>query len=94
MVISLQTTCKQIICVETVLTLLRVTGVSLILPKCPFFKCGIDYFGHMIQSQSLAVSDRATKATEGFQTPSNVSELRLFLGLCNVNDALCRISLE
>jgi hypothetical protein len=67
-----------------VLTLLGKAGLSLKLTKCHFFKETVDYLGHVIRPGKLAVAEKNTDALRKAQPPRTQTELRSFLGLCNV----------
>ena len=67
-----------------VLRLLQKAGLTLKLPKCEFFRESVDYLGHIISPGKLNVAHRATEAFSKALPPRNVTELRSFLGLCNV----------
>lgn len=70
--------------VDEVLTVLSDAGVSLKLKKCDFFTNRVDYLGHVIHPGKLEVASRNTDAIKGFQEPRTQTQLRSFLGLCNV----------
>jgi RNase H-like domain found in reverse transcriptase/Reverse transcriptase (RNA-dependent DNA polymerase)/Integrase zinc binding domain len=67
-----------------VLDLLRNAGVTLRLKKCHFFKKRVKYLGHIVTPGKLEVDDRNTMAIQMAKIPVNRTELRSFLGLCNV----------
>ena len=69
---------------RTVLDLLKNAGVSLKLKKCHFFQKSCDYLGHKIGPGKLEVAQKCRDAIRKAIPPKNVSELRSFLGLCNV----------
>ncbi len=68
-----------------VLELLKQAGVTLKLPKCKFFCETVDYLGHVIRPGRLALAETNTRALQEVKHPQNQTELRSFLGLCNVN---------
>ena len=70
--------------VEEILRTLREAGVSLKIAKCEFFKNTVKYLGHVIKPGKLEVDAVATKALKGLKHPRTQTELRSFLGLCNV----------
>ena len=69
---------------KEVLTLLQGAGMSLKLRKCNFFAQQVDYLGHVIRPGLLQVAERNTEAVKRFKHPTTQTELRSFLGLCNV----------
>ena len=69
---------------EEVLSLLYGAGLSLKLTKCHFFKDTVDYLGHVIRPGKLEVAVKNTEALRNARPPVNQTELRSFLGLCNV----------
>ena len=69
---------------DEVLTLLGTAGLSLKLAKCFFFKDTVDYLGHVIRPGKLAVAVKNTDSLRSALPPTTQTELRSFLGLCNV----------
>ena len=67
-----------------VLRLLHTAGMSLKLAKCAFFDTSITYLGHVIHPGRLEVERRNVIAIERARAPTNQTELRSFLGMCNV----------
>jgi hypothetical protein len=53
------------------------------LEKCSFAQEKIKFLGHIIQQGCIRMDQDKVKAIEEWQPPSNVSELRSFLGLAN-----------
>ena len=70
--------------VDEVLQALRSAGVTLKLRKCKFFSNSVDYLGHVITPGKLHVATTNTNAVKGFKEPTTQTELKSFLGLCNV----------
>ncbi|CAN8067637.1 unnamed protein product [Agarophyton chilense] len=70
--------------VRTILSSLRSAGITLRLDKCQFFSGTVDYLGHVIRPGKLQVSTRTRDAIRAAKSPTNQTELRSFLGLCNV----------
>ena len=53
------------------------------LEKCTFLLSSVEYLGHTISREGLKTSDSKVKAISNAPAPSNVSELRSFIGLIN-----------
>ena len=72
--------------VDQVLTLLREAGVKLKLKKCFFFHERVKYLGHVITPGRLSVANtaKATCAVREASFPESITQLRSFLGACNV----------
>ena len=70
--------------VRTVLTLLQSAGISLKLKKCAFFTAAVDYLGHRIKPGKLEVASETCDAIRHAQPPTTQTEIRSFIGLCNV----------
>ena len=70
--------------VAEALTLLGNAGLSLKLSKCHFFSETVDYLGHVIRPGRLGVAEKNTTALRTAPLPRTQTELRSFLGLCNV----------
>jgi hypothetical protein len=69
---------------DEVLALLYGAGLSLKLSKCNFFRDTVSYLGHVIHPGKLEVAVKNTEALKGAKPPTNQTQLRSFLGLCNV----------
>jgi RNase H-like domain found in reverse transcriptase len=67
-----------------VLTLLGNAGLSLELKKCHFFSKTVDYLGHVIRPGRLGVAEQNTTALKTAPLTRTQTELRSFLGLCDV----------
>ena len=68
---------------EEVLRRLLEAGVHFKKEKCVFFTPQVEYLGHLINKEGLHPSPSKVKAVKDAPTPSNLSELRAFLGLIN-----------
>ena len=53
------------------------------LSKCEFLKNEVEYLGHHISALGISVDQHKVEAIKSWPTPTNVSELRSFLGLAN-----------
>jgi hypothetical protein len=69
---------------DEVLGLLRTAGASLKLKKCHFFQTKVNYLGHVIYPGKLAVAQKNIDTLEKAVYPTKRTELRSFLGMCNV----------
>jgi Reverse transcriptase (RNA-dependent DNA polymerase) len=69
---------------DTVLHRIYRAGLYLNLKKCFFFKETVNYLGHVIRPGKLAMAEKNTRALREAKPPTTQTELRLFLGLCNV----------
>jgi RNase H-like domain found in reverse transcriptase len=54
------------------------------LKKFHFLKDTVDYLGHVIRPGQLSVAEKNTAALKDMMHPTTQTELRSFLGLCNV----------
>lgn len=52
---------------------------------CFFFGDKIDYPGHVIKAGKLIMSDKETDSIRELKQPTNMTDLKLFLDLCNVS---------
>jgi hypothetical protein len=69
---------------DHVLTLLSNAGVTLKLSKFRFFQDSVDYLGRVICPGKLAVAQKNIDTLAQAHYPSTRTELRSFLGMCNV----------
>jgi hypothetical protein len=69
---------------DAVLHRLYRAGLSLNSKKCFFFNETVNYLGHVIRLGKLAVAEKNTRALREAKPPTTQTELRSFLGLCNV----------
>ena len=51
------------------------------LSKCTFYQKEIQYLGHIISTQGIAVDPSKIKAIKEWPIPRNVSEVRSFMGV-------------
>ncbi|RXN04226.1 putative protein K02A2.6-like protein [Labeo rohita] len=68
---------------DQVLTRLEKYGLKLQCEKCEFFKQSLEFLGHYIDATGLHKSPEKIKAIMEAPTPTNVSQLRSFLGMIN-----------
>ena len=68
---------------DVVLNHLEKAGVRLKLSKCEFMLPSVEYLGHRITAQGLKPTDEKIQAIRDAPTPTNVSQLKSFLGLLN-----------
>ena len=70
--------------VDQVLEALHRANVTIKLKKCDFFTNKVKYLGHIIEPGKLSVDKVRVKALEETVPPENKTQLRAFIGLCNV----------
>jgi len=70
---------------NTVLTLLGKHGVTLKAQKCHLFRDEVEYLGHVVRPGRLSVNEKNPKAIKNAVFPKTQTQLRSFLGMCNVN---------
>jgi len=75
---------KHISHVDNVLQILHQAGVTLKLKKSEFFRKSVDYLGHRLRPGKLAILDSGTEALREAQYPRNQTQLKSYLGSCNV----------
>lgn len=68
---------------NTVLSCLKNAGIYLKQGKCKFIMSEVEYLGHIISAEGLKPSKSEVKPIEEAPVPTNVSELKYFLGLVN-----------
>ena len=65
---------------------LKESGFHLRMDKCKFFKDTVEYLGHVIDSQGIHSHPAKIDAITNMQYPTNIAELRSFLGMVNYYD--------
>lgn len=68
---------------ENVVSKLRKVNLKLNMKKCSFLKSEIMFLGHEISAEGIKPGNHKVEAVANFKTPSNLHELRQFLGLCS-----------
>ena len=68
---------------EMVLTKLGEAGLKLKPSKCHFAQQQVQYLGHLISKDGVAVDPSKVEAVTSYPQPTDVKELRGFLGLAN-----------
>lgn len=66
---------------QQVFEIIQQHGFFIKLSKCSFAKQQIEYLGHCISSQGVATDKSKIEAVQQWLVPSNLKELRGFLGL-------------
>ena len=70
--------------VDEILTALGEAGGTLKIKKCKVFSKTVEYLGHVIKPGKLEIDNANTKSLRGAKPATTKTELRSFLGLCNV----------
>lgn len=68
---------------HTVLERMQKAGITLNVEKCDLSKQVVTFLGHVISNSGISPDPRKTEAVTKMVEPSNVSELRSFLGMVN-----------
>ncbi|XP_061735502.1 uncharacterized protein K02A2.6-like [Nerophis ophidion] len=68
---------------DNVLTRLEKHGIRVKLSKCQFFQSSVEYLGHRIDKTGLHPTEEKVTAITNAPEPTNVTELKSFLGLLN-----------
>jgi hypothetical protein len=66
---------------HTVLSLLQQHSLFVKTSKCSFVQTRLEYLGHLISAKGVATDPAKTEAMLTWPRPTNVTELRGFLGL-------------
>ena len=66
-----------------VLGILDKAGIRLNRPKCFFMRPSVEYLGHIIDENGIHPTDEKVRAIKEAPRPTNVTELRAFLGIIN-----------
>jgi hypothetical protein len=73
----------QIQNLRSVFIRLRGANLKLSPKKCTLFKRQLKFLGHIVSKNSVATDPEKLEAVKSWPTPTNVSEVRRFLGLCS-----------
>jgi hypothetical protein len=60
------------------------------LSKCSFYQSRIHYLGHVISGEGIAVDPAKVEAIMEWPAPTNVTEVRSFMGLARILSTVCR----
>ena len=66
-----------------VLERLNQARIKLKMEKCEFDKSKVEYLGHVVSAEGISPSRSKMEAIQNAPDPSNVTELKAFLGLLN-----------
>jgi Reverse transcriptase (RNA-dependent DNA polymerase) len=69
---------------DEVLSILYGAGLSLKLAKCAFLRETVNFLGHIIRPGKLEVFSKTMDVLKTAKAPTTQTELRSFLGICNV----------
>ena len=69
--------------VSKVLNTLNANGIKISVKKCDFFSDRVSFLGHDISSEGIQKSEDFIRKVRAYPKPTNVTEMRQFLGLCN-----------
>ena len=68
---------------EKVFDRLQRAGLKLKAKKCNLFATKVSYLGHIISCEGIATDPEKIKAVAEWPIPTNVTEVRSFLGMCS-----------
>ena len=68
---------------KKVLSTLMRAGIKVKVSKCEFFKKRIAFLGHEISTEGIQKAPEFINKIKEYPKPSNVTEMRQFLGLAN-----------
>lgn len=77
---------------RTVLQVLRDSQLYAKFSKCDFYKDQIQYLGHVISVEGIAVDPEKIRTIMEWTTPKNVANIRSFLGLAGYYHCLSKVS--
>lgn len=74
---------KHVELVEEVLKILARHNIKIKVSKCQFFEEEVQFLGHVISEDGIKKSEAYVEKVVNFPKPTNVNEIRRFLGLIN-----------
>lgn len=75
---------------QTIFDQLRTANLTLKPTKCTLGCSKVRFIGHIFSKAGVAVDKEKTKAIETFPTPTNVSQIKSFLGVCQYYRKFCK----
>ncbi len=69
--------------IALVLKILRVNCLTVKLTKCEFFAAKVEFLGHAVSATGIGMEPCKTRAITNWPLPSDIHELRSFIGLAN-----------
>lgn len=75
---------------DEVLTRLEKHGVRVKMSKCQFFQSSVEYVGHCVDQEGLHPTEEKVAAINKAPEPTNVTELKSYLGLLNYYNVSCK----
>ncbi len=72
--------------IDHVLNQLTMAGAKITLHKGQWCKTKVNYVGLLVGRNGIMPQSNRTQAIQSIKTPTNISELRSFLGVCNTHD--------
>ncbi len=79
-IIHSRTVAEHVAHVRVVLARLREHKFYVKLRKCEFFQPSIEFLGHVIDAEGLHIAKSKLSVVQEWPAPTNVSEVRSFLG--------------
>uniref|UniRef100_A0AAZ3NPL7 ribonuclease H n=1 Tax=Oncorhynchus tshawytscha TaxID=74940 RepID=A0AAZ3NPL7_ONCTS len=81
--VSAPTIGEHLVVLDKVMSRLEKYGVRMKRSKCEFLQDSVEYLGYTIDAQGLHPTNSKVEAIVNAPAPTNISELRSFLGLLN-----------
>lgn len=72
---------QHLVDLKEVLTRLESAGLSVKLEKCQFCRSELTFLGYNVTTDNVRTNEDKVRAVTDFRTPSNVKQVRQFLGL-------------
>ena len=74
---------EHVIRLRAVFEKLKQAGLKLKPSKCEFFRQKLTYLGHVVSKEGIQTNPKKVKAIHKWPIPTNVTEVRSFLGFTN-----------
>jgi hypothetical protein len=75
---------------QTIFDQLRKSGLTLKPTKCTLGAPKVKFLGHVFSEHGVAVDPEKTKAIDTFPVPTNATQIKSFLGLCQYYRKFCK----
>lgn len=74
---------QHVAALDELFTRLKAANIKLNAKKCDIFLNSVKYLGYVVNPNGILPDPDKTRAINAFKTPTNITEARSFIGMCN-----------